>query len=80
MLKFYFIYSMFTFFSNFTNAIMPQLFEQIHLSSYIYGLSFALMSLFTFLTSLIFSKLLSKYPIQYLMEGVFFFIHLDSIF
>ena len=80
MLKFYFIYSMFTFFSNFTNAIMPQLFEQIHLSSYIYGLSFALMSLFTFLTSLIFSKLLSKYPIQYLMGGSLLFYTLGQYF
>lgn len=69
MIKFYIIYVLFTFFSNFTNAIMPLLFERINLSSNIYGISFALMSLFTFLTSLYFSKLLEKYPINYLMGG-----------
>lgn len=67
MIRFYIIYSFFALMMNMTQPIMPQLFKQLHFSSIIYGLSFALMAGANFISSFWWSKWINRYDVKKVM-------------
>lgn len=64
---FYIIYSFFALLVNMSHPITPFIFEQLHLNSFIYGASFALLAFSNFITSLFWAKQTQKYGSTHIM-------------